>query len=141
MSENENFEYGRGLVNQLVRFAKHQNYYNIQDKLRGVKTDLDMKMIKEVFKNDEAKWLSDKIELWANGSSDHLYDIEIPEEWHDTKLEELINKLRNKGLEMGHGFTGKLWTKEDFWELQELMKKIAMEIDKKIGVPVSDGYD
>ncbi|GAI24302.1 unnamed protein product, partial [marine sediment metagenome] len=39
------------------------------------------------------KGLSHLIELWANGASDHLYEIEVPKHLAKTKLGGLVGKL------------------------------------------------
>ena len=78
--------------------------------------------------------ISQLIILWANGATDHLYDIEVPEgkEWN--KIRKLVNELQKKGLAMGHGFTNKIYIYDDVLELWELVKKICILIDKKIGL-------
>ena len=50
-------------------------------------------------------WSKDRaIELWANGASDHLYEIEVPEgdDWKEIAF--MVEELKELGLEMGHGF-------------------------------------
>ena len=78
--------------------------------------------------------LSRLIETWANGASDHLYEIEVPKHMAKTKLGRLVGRLQSKGLRMGHGFTGEIHTYADFTELRELTRKIALELDKKMGL-------
>src|SRR5262245_53725904 len=55
------------------------------------------------------KTLSHQIEIWANGASDHLYELEVPEKWKKTKIGKLAKKIQERGLSMGHGFTGRTW--------------------------------
>lgn len=80
------------------------------------------------------KALSSEIEMWANGASDHLYEIETPKQWKGTLIERKVKKLRNLGLEIGHGFTGKLYTFEDFQLLTKLTSDIFKLTDKKLEV-------
>jgi hypothetical protein len=80
------------------------------------------------------KTLSQRIEMWANGASDHLYDMEVPKGHGWKNIGGMVEKLKDKGLAMGHGSHNTIWTIEDVRELQELTRKIALEIDKKIGL-------
>ena len=111
-------EFGRGLVTCLVKFAEHfgrsaLNFDN--DKIGGIEE-------------------SHSVEVWANGASDHLYEITVPKKWKDTELERKVLELKEKGLEMGHGFTGKKWVKQDIYNLGYLAEEIAVMIDGKIGL-------
>jgi len=74
------------------------------------------------------------IELWANGATDHLYDMEVPPEWENTVIAEKVAELKSLGLSMGHGFTGHTWTFEDFLKLFRLTHEIALAIDRRIGI-------
>ncbi len=74
------------------------------------------------------------IELWANGATDHLYDMKVPEEWEDTIIAEKVAELKSLGLSIGHGFTGRIWTFEDFLKLFRLTHEIALEVDRRIGI-------
>jgi hypothetical protein len=58
----------------------------------------------------EEKLLSQQIETWANGSSDHLYEIKVPPQWKKTAIATKTKVLQDMGLQMGHGFTGRIWT-------------------------------
>lgn len=88
-----------------------------------------------IYNNDIDTSLSHEIELWANGASDHLYEIEVPKgkEWNEIK--KMVEKLKDKGLLMGHGFKKDIvWKFKDINELKELTLKILLKIDKKIGL-------
>ena len=173
----EKSEFGRGLAICLTKFAEHfenhlarqiNNVHLIYGKngnrkeLKKYDADVqrDVKLFERVYLRAEfgeharsvERQLSHLIELWANGASDHLYEIEVPKRWgarwalkrgrlgipyptrERTELWRLLGKLRSKGLRMGHGFTGEVHTYADFTELQELNRKIALELDKKMGL-------
>lgn len=85
------------------------------------------------------KAMSQKIELWLNGASDHLYDIQVPKgkSWDEIRV--LVKRLRKKGLTMGHGFSGKIWTIDDVKYLMRLTRRIALMIDKKFGLDADLG--
>lgn len=94
----------------------------------------------KIHKGDYEESLSHEIELWMNGASDHLYEIEVPEGKDWDKIRKKVNSLREKGLDMGHGFrslrgidTNK-WTFEDVIGLFQLAEEIAVMIDKKLGL-------
>jgi len=81
------------------------------------------------------------IELWANGASDHLYGIKLPDK-NPTKLNMEIFGLRSRALAMGHGFNDqsrKLCTMENFEGLIETTKTIARMIDRRLGVKSDPG--
>lgn len=118
MSTEEKSEFGKGLVICLVKFAEHFMLFGRQ-----------MEEYKKAGISNE----SSCIEVWANGASDHLYEIEIPPEWKNTEIGTKVSELKNLGLEMGHGFKCK-HTKKDVDKLFNLTQKIAILIDKKLGL-------
>lgn len=151
-------EYGKGLVVNLTKFFEHFSHRNLRD-CYSVHSWIqnDMKELKprdygivyygaiESFKNvylkvhgNPAKGLSAMIELWANGATDHLYDIQVPKAWRRLKVAKLVKELRNLGLEIGHGFTGKIWTVEDIRKLRLLTREICIYIDKRLGIENGD---
>ena len=107
-------EFGSGLALCLVKFAEHFEN-ELAERLYQQQHD------KQFSKHD--------FELWANGASDHLYDLKVPKKWAKTAFGRKVNSLRDKGLEIGHGFTGKEWTFEDFAELLKLTREIAHLLD------------
>ncbi len=113
----EKSEFGKGLVVCLVKFAEHMCMGNITEKLYDPKKS--------------SHYLSEK--------KIEKYEIEVPEgkEWDVIRLE--VKKLQDKGLEIGHGFTGKIWKKDDFYELFDLIRKIALMVDKKLGLKAEEG--
>jgi len=105
------------------------NYGNLTDYLKFY-----IKNILPIYKNNMDKAISREIELWASGASDHLYEIETPEgdDWNE--IREMVDKLKDKGLEIGHGARDKMWKLKDINELKELTFKILLKIDEKIGL-------
>lgn len=156
-------DFGKGLVICLTKFSEHfENHYIrelqiIKSYLKENKKNKELMtspnppsglnygvphmdnlrffMEKEVpISGSVEKALSQKIELWANGATDHLYEIEVPEKFRNTVLGKKIIKLQDKGLEIGHGFLGKIWTIEDVEELMNLTREIGILIDRKLGL-------
>jgi len=130
-------DFGKGLVICLVKFAEHFErdmiFLKIRDFENGNLTDLD-KQILEIYGSVE-KLISHEIEMWANGASDHLYEIEVPKGKGWDKIRIKVKELQEKGLNMGHGFhLSKIWKKEDLFELFNLTRDIALMIDKKLGL-------
>ena len=115
-------EFGKGLVICLVKFAEHFMVFGRQ---------------LEEYKKAGLKELG-CVEVWANGASDHLYEIEVPSEWKNTEIETKVNELKDLGLEMGHGFK-RNHTKDDVEKLFNLTKEIAILIDKKLGLKPEKG--
>lgn len=94
------------------------------------------KKFAEIYKTPEED-LNSQITLWANGASDHLYEIQVPEKWKGTKLGNKILKLQKDGLDMGHGrglMGDKTYKIEDLWNLVKLTNEIGRMIDKELGV-------
>jgi hypothetical protein len=116
MSEESDF--GRGLVICLVKFAEHlgeEQFFSV------VATNLD------------------RYAYLMNGASDHLLDIQVPEKWKGTEIEQKVSELRSLSLEMGHSlFTEKKWTRWDFLKIKNLTEEICLLIDKKLGLKDAD---
>lgn len=118
-------EYGKGLVICLVKFAEH--FMKLHSKI-----ELYKRMNK---KNPKLFEESDAISMWANEASDHLYEIEVPKHEGWESIIEKVGLLKDKGLEMRHGFIKeKNYTKEDAQELMNLTREIALMIDTKLGL-------
>ena len=79
--------------------------------------------------------LSQKIRIWANGASDHLYEIGVPQELELTELGRKVAELRELGLTMGHGFREReVYTMKHVEKLRSLVKEISLEIDRRLGL-------
>ena len=118
----EESEFGKGLVICLVKFAEHQ--WRLQEMLK----------VSQSMRNRELFDDSDAVSMFFNGASDHLYEIEVPESWAGTDIDTKVKELQSLGLEIGHGFTNKKWSKDDFHKAYELLEEIALLIDIKIGL-------
>jgi len=156
-------EFGRGLVVNLIKFSEHF-HNPMSQKMRSVKLYLSQtaegreQMISDnppsnfdygtdvrnsiksflaceykVYGSFEAG-VSSLITLWANGATDHLYEIRTPKGKEWSEIRKLVKELQTKGLDMGHGFKDKLYELKDVSELQELTKRICILIDRKIGL-------
>lgn len=143
----EKSEFGKGLVICLVKFAEHfmcRTHWQYKKKLEQ-QIDFHKKFYDTYNKYDKPKdmkayAISYMIKSWANGASDHLYEIECPKGKEWDYIRRKITKLKSKGLEIGHGFRDdKIYTQEDFAELWQLTKQIAMYLDKKIGLNPDEG--
>lgn len=150
----EESEFGSGLVICLVKFAEHfenqwamQIYHahNFKDRLNdsdfiadyGVDILREIECFKRVYLKNGAnsfeEGLSSLITSWANGASDHLYQLHVPKKWKRTKLGKMIENIKELGLDMGHGrgiMGGKVFTFEEFASLQTMTRDAALELDK-----------
>ena len=158
-------EFGRGLVICLTKFAEHfsndfadqvrdVHFWRTQlnqDDSRMAEYDRkiseNVKWFREVYLKTSIEIshesgevainsaLSRVIELWANGASDHLYEMTIPQEWENTEIATKVAELKDLGLSMGHGFVpDRIWTFDDFQRLFYLTHEIALMIDRRIGI-------
>lgn len=130
----EKSEFGKGLTICLVKFAEHamylQHFLKMNEKIRESDTTNP-----EYWNDGQA------VSMWANGATDHLYEIEVPKgkEWDSIRRK--VKKLQDKGLDIGHGsgLMSDNFSKEDAYELQKLTREIAVMIDKKLGLKPDEG--
>lgn len=81
---------------------------------------------------DEQRALRSEISTWANGASDHLYDLCT--ESGNKKIDAKLRKIQNLGLKMGHGFIENevFSTWENFMKLQDLTLECLRDIDRHL---------
>ena len=126
-------EFGRGCTYCLGLFLAHtemrQKFMECQKRTQEIddaqKTDKPARLAKE---EREKMWS----EIWFNGSSDHLYDLQIPDGLPKSIMYRLKN-FRSKCLHWGHGFDHKCscnWNDVE-WAIQEA-KDLLRFIDKNI---------
>lgn len=92
-------EFGRGYTLCLLQFVFHEprlgEDLSLYAKMRETNPDLFTE--------------SGAVEIWANGASDHLYDLvtgaRVPKAHR-----EAAQKVASEALDCGHGFTGHVWT-------------------------------
>ena len=126
MSDKLESEFGRGLVICLVKFAEHCSRWK-SDKQTA-------KEMRRLSNHPELFDMKQTIESHFNAASDHLYNIEIPKKWQGKEIGKKVKKLQKFGLEMGHGFTNKVWIEEDYDKAYRLCREIALLIDKELGL-------
>lgn len=128
-------EFGKGFIYNLILFSKHwadaykwlNDYENMKEgaKKKGIKG------MKGLFTESSA------ISLWFSGASDHFYELEIPKKWEKTKIGKIAKSLQDRALSIGHGamfMSSKKASLKDFKEIFDDLEKLAMLIDKELGV-------
>ncbi len=125
----EGSEFGKGLVICLVKFAEHCWRWQEQKRFYEEMRDKSPHLFDE----------SSAIETHFNGASDRLYEIEVPESWKRTKIGKAVKELKDFGLQIGHGFSGKTWTEADVEKAYQMCRDIALLIDKKLGLDADLG--
>lgn len=83
-------------------------------------------------RQSEAHEFSAAVEMWANGASDHFYDLA---ENAPAPLKELAELT----LMMGHGFSDRIWTWEDWLHMRELWKQSCLAVDAMLGIDADWG--
>ena len=126
MNETES-EFGKGFIYNLILFTRH--HAEFFDKLERY-SELEKKSGQGLFMENEA------VRMWFNGSSDHLYEIQIPKRFKGKRIEALVNELQSHALHVGHGFPGRDVSKEDFYKAKSLVTDIAIELDHYFKVEV-----
>ena len=137
-------EFGKGLAVCLLHFANHWDNDMWQRVMRleasrqeGTIPEDESSMI-SIYGTIEAA-ISSQITLWANGATDHLYEMEAPTSPEWSSVAHKVKVLKEIGIEMGLGFTNQQYTVEDTRDLFRLGKEIALEIDKLIGLEPDEG--
>lgn len=121
-------EFGKGFIYSLVLFACHmdsamkiiEEYSRVRSESKGD--------IKGLFAEDRA------LSLWANGATDHLYDMVLPKNL-PVHLAKRIVVLRDEYLSYGHGekmMCPLSWKKYN--ELRIELDSICMAIDRWLGL-------
>jgi hypothetical protein len=155
LPQKEESEFGKGLIVCLVKFSEHlmnsqmQRIGSVEHWLKnkdrqdryGSDYNSDIEQFKRVelkIYGEYKKAFSKLIESWANGATDHLYDMQVPTEWENTELAKKVAELKDLGLTMGHSFTETLWDIEDIKKLRRIVTEISLELDKRIGIKDGD---
>lgn len=125
----EESEFGKGLVICLVKFAEHRWRWLEQKRL--------YKELEQKYPDSFSE--SNAVKSHFNGASDHLYEIEVPKDWENTKIGKTVKRLQSYGLEIGHGFTQKRWAEEDVNKAYTMCQEIALLIDKGLGLKPDRG--
>ena len=126
--KKEKSQFGKGLVVCLVKFHQHFSPEYLKE----------INICKEALSSyyGDEKALSRGITLWANGASDHLYEIKTPggKEWEGVRQK--VKELQDSGLEMGHGMASYtkniIYTLKDVERLRELTEEILMAVNNKL---------
>ena len=140
-------EFGRGVVVCLAKFSEHlendratriirahrweQMPERERERYRASATEHPFgdggQMVRATEIIALAGGLSAAIEMWANGASDHFYDL-------DERAHTPLKELASLTLEVGHGFTGKTWTFSTWERIRELWRESCVAVDQALGV-------
>ena len=140
MDKKEESEFGRGLVVCLLHFANHWSNYmweqirKLEQARQGHEPIPEEEKSSLNIRGNIENLISSRITLWANGATDHLYEMEAPTSPEWSIVASKVKLLKDMGLDMGHGFLDRQYTTEDVDLLLKLSKEIAVEIDKLIGL-------
>jgi len=138
MKNNNKYEsgFGKGLVICLVKFAEHlSGWRSFKENYRQMRDNNKLEIALQKLQNQPGMFSeSQAVELFFNGASDHLYEIEVPKNWEKLKIGKKVKELKSLGLEIGHGFHhDKRYSEADIFKAYDLCYEIALLIDKKIG--------
>ena len=125
-TEKGESEFGKGLVICLIKFAEHVE--------RWGRIKSDYKKLKE--KKSELTSFDEAYAVWLffNGASDHLYEIEIPAQWENSKLADKVKELQEFGLGIGHNDLERKGTEFDVIKARDMYREIALMIDRELGL-------
>jgi len=113
-------EFGEGFLICLIKFAEHAE---------------DLTRYREVCKKIE-RTSEHANAMWFYGASDHLYGLECPKRFKGTRIEELVKKLQRYLHEKRLAFT---LSEDDVITIMDLVREIAILVDKELGVKADIG--
>ena len=119
-------EFGKGLTYCLALFLCHSERTEMHTKDMPKKLDID-----------EEHRCARNSEMWFNGASDHLYDLQIPKTLPET-LQKRLKKLQDKAINWGHGFESDCKTEDKDWAIFEAKDLIRL-VDKHFGIKTQKG--
>lgn len=119
MEEETTSEFGKGFIYNLILFSKH--WWRHQS---------DLRLNDEMAEKYPENWRKGEIDMWFNGAADHFYEIEIPNKLKDTEIGRLAQELVDEALDRRFMKT----TQEEFNAYWKKFEKLAMLIDKELGV-------
>lgn len=127
-------DHGRGFILCLIKFAQHaENWFEIQEEYKSMRQS-----IKEQDITPPPGFLdkTGEVSRFFYGASDHLYKLEIPDNWKKTKIARKVSKLRSKclGMRLGLHSRGVKYTGNEIREMYDLLEEIALLIDKELGL-------
>lgn len=130
-------EFGKGLIICLVKFAEHfGRWQQYKQEYKRIREENKLEIALQILQNKPGIYSeSDAVESFFNGASDHLYEIEVPEEWKNTEIAKKVKELQDLGLKIGHVFIhSRKYSEADVLKAHNLCREIALLIDKKIGL-------
>ena len=152
MGDKSSSEFGQGFIQNLLYFIEHfgredvKHIYALEGFLEGRTSKADLlanyPSLESSLSVHGKKALENKINLFMNGSSDHLYDFIIPETLPDS-IKKDAEELRELAIDMGHGeglSNHSFCTIAKFRRLHELCLCIARMLDILVfNVEVDEG--
>ena len=144
-------EFGAGIVVCLAKFSEHLSNdwarriarFQWWSELDDAQRDRKRVEATKYPRGDIARWLLDVeignimeglshlIELWANGASDHFYEL-------DDRAPAPLKELAAFTLKIGHGFSGEEWTWDDWQTIWRLWEESCLAVDRQLGVEEPD---
>jgi hypothetical protein len=115
-------DFGQGLVYCLGLFLAHaeKSMYGNEKAEQEVE-----KRFKKFGKVEGYSYMAD---MWFNCASDHLYELQIPENLPED-LKKRLGVLQSKAIHYGHGFANDGTKKEKEWAIEEA-KELLRLIDE-----------
>ena len=117
MRKKEKSEFGQGFIYNLILFAKHWG-----------KITTDIETYNQIGNEERA------YSMWFYGASDHFFDFKIPSCYKKTEIGRLARKLQDECLRLRLPIGMKKATEKDFNNIFNMLEKLAILIDKKLGI-------
>jgi hypothetical protein len=150
---SEPSEFGRGVVVCLAKFSEHlwnpaavtvRNEIHAAAMTDAERTRQDAearahptgdaaqrlasRLYSRVLDKEPDAAISQALEMWANGASDHFYELDRD------RAPAALRELAELTLTMGHGFSGRRWTAKDWDRIHELWQASCLALDRQLGL-------
>jgi len=109
-------EFGKGFLICLLKFVEHAEQY-VQQKREAEGFGPSLHRVEN---------------LWFYGASDHLLELQCPESFKGTRIEECVKKLRE--YVKRHRLGLHTLREDDIVTIMDLCREIALLVDKKLGL-------
>jgi len=125
-------EFGKGCAYCLGLFLCHAERPQLfSEKLKETMNEAHKKV------RTKKEWDDHEAEIWFNGSSDHLYELQVPENI-PASTQKRLRRLQKKAIHWGHGFQNDCNGEDKVWAIEEA-KNLLRLLDHNHGIKTLKG--
>lgn len=124
-------EFGKGYATSLFQFANHAA--RLEEDLASYAT------LRETRPDPSFPdlWAETRaVELWANGASDHLYQLTQPRRLVKRETSRLAHRMAAQALDAGHGFNNRKYTPNMARNWLQIAEECLVDVGARVGFPI-----